>query len=768
MQIKLAKNMGFCFGVRRAVDIAKKAAAEKGRVYTLGELIHNRSVVTELSEEGIIPIGNIDELPADGTLIIRSHGVSPKVVEECERRGISYIDCTCPFVMKIHDIVSEHHKNGYAIVITGNPDHPETVGINGCCDDTACFLREASDVDALSGRIGADGKICLVSQTTFDLNEYRRIEERFLSVFPDAKIFNTICNTTEERQNECEKLSSICDVMLVLGDLHSSNTQKLADICKKHCKIIKRIANITDFPLDIFNMDGIIIGVVAGASTPDSLIREVITRMSELDKANVETAAENETAATVAAEETAAEVAAKEPVAEEGEVTFAEAIEKTLRRIHNGQLLTGRVISVTADGEVCVDLGYKSDGIIPRDEFSTDPDVDPTAAVAVGDTIEVEVLKVNDGDGNVLLSRKNIESKKVWEQFSTDAESDGKIVEAVGKRVVKGGLIASIDGIEAFIPASQIATKYVEKLDEFVGQTMRVKIIEVDKQRKRVVASRKAVLIEEAEEAKRQKWAQLENGAKVTGVVRRLTDFGAFVDIGGIDGLVHVTDAAWGRVKHVNEVFKVGQTIEVIILEVNAEKQRVSLGYKQLQPKPWTLAAEKYPVGSIVEGKVVRIVTFGAFVALEPTIDGLIHISQVGARRVTKVEDELNVGDVVRCKVLEVNPEQRRISLSRKEVILEENPEIAEEIKKERAERERERAERAEKRAQEEQNRQQQAQQREDRRRERTERTGEPRPERRRREDADYELPPVQSSTTSLANLFAGIQTEDNAEGNND
>ncbi|MBO6061467.1 MAG: 30S ribosomal protein S1, partial [Clostridia bacterium] len=495
---------------------------------------------------------------------------------------------------------------------------------------------------------------------------------------------------------------------------------------------------------------------------------EVVETAAEEAAEVVETVAEPVEEAVAEVTETAAPVveAAEEPVVEEGETNFEEALEKTLVRIRNGQILTGTVLSVMEGGVVGVSVGYKADGFIPRDEFSSDPEVDPAEVVHVGDSIEVEVLKVNDGEGNVLLSRKNVESKKVWEQFSTDAESEGKVVEAVGKRVVKGGLIADINGIEAFIPASQVAPKFIEKLDEFVDQPMKVKILEVDKQRKRVVASRKAVVIAEAEEAKRQKWAELEVGSKVKGTVRRLTDFGAFVDIGGIDGLVHVTDAAWGRVKHVNEVLKVGQEIEVLILNVDPEKQRVSLGYKQLQPKPWTMAAEKYPVGSIVEGKVVRIVTFGAFVALEPTIDGLIHISQVGARRVTKVEDELHVGDIVRCKVLEVNPEQRRISLSRKEVILEENPEIAEEIAREREERNRERAERAERRAQEEQNRQQQAQQREERRRERTERTGE-RPERRRREDADYELPPVQSSTTSLANLFGDLTAIASEEENN-
>ena len=766
MQMILAENMGFCFGVRRAVEMALQKASERGSVYSLGELIHNRGVVDDLASKGVIPVESIDELPEGGTLVIRSHGVPPRIYAECEKRGIPYVDCTCPFVKKIHGIVMQKSAEGKRIVIAGDPSHPETIGINGCCSDSALFVRNASDVSSIREIVAEGEQICLVSQTTFDLKSFEAIAEETRAVFPDAEIFNTVCSTTEERQKEAEEISSKCDVMLVLGDRHSSNTEKLAGICSKRCKNVKRIANINDFPIEIFQKDGIIAGVVAGASTPDSLIREVITRMSELDKASVDTCtAENtETVANEVTETVAPVVAAaEEPVVEEGETTFEEAFEKTLVRIRNGQILTGSVVQIV-DGEVCVNIGYKSDGFIPRDEFSSDPDVDPATVVSVGDTIEVEVLKVNDGEGNVLLSRKNVESKKVWEQFSTDAESEGKVVEAVGKEVVKGGLIATINGIRAFIPASQVSTKYIEKLDEFVGQTMQVKIIEVDKQRKRVVASRKAVLVAEAEEAKRQKWAQLEVGSKVKGVVRRLTDFGAFVDIGGIDGLVHVTDAAWGRVKHVNEVLKVGQEIEVLILNVDAEKQRISLGYKQLQPKPWTMAAEKYPVGSIVEGKVVRIVTFGAFVALEPTIDGLIHISQVGPRRVTKVEDEINVGDVVRCKVLEVNPEQRRISLSRKEVILEENPEIAEEIAKEKQERERERAERAERRAQEEQNRQQQAQQREEKRRERS---GEPRPERRRREDAEYELPPVQSSTTSLANLFGDLSAIASEEENN-
>lgn len=515
--------------------------------------------------------------------------------------------------------------------------------------------------------------------------------------------------------------------------------------------------------------------------------------MSELEK----TMAESPEIEKVEAEQAAAvetsvptEAAVAEPVAEPSPVeaapvaaeeaaepSFEEAFEKTLVRIRNGQIIKGTVLQIV-NGEVGIDIGYKADGYIPRSEFSTNPDADPSDTIKVGDEIEVEVLKVNDGEGNVLLSRKNVESKKLWDDLMQDEDIQNKIFEGMGKEVVKGGMIATIEGIRAFIPASQISTKYVENISDYVGQTLKLKVIEVDKARKRIVASHKAVMLEEAELQRKELWGQLVVGSKVHGVVRRLTDFGAFVDIGGIDGLVHVTDVAWGRVKHPSDVLSIGQEVDLLIRDVDAEKQRVSLGYKQLQPKPWTMADEKYPVGSIVEGKVVRIVPFGAFVALEPTIDGLIHISQVGVKRIEKVEDEINVGDVVRCKVLDVNPEAKRISLSRREVILEENPEIAEQIAAERAERERIAQERAEQRAASGSEPRQDRPERSERA-ERPQRTFErtnnsapaaDRTERRerrpRKEDADYDLPPVQQSTTSLADLFSAFTSQEEGEEN--
>ncbi len=742
MQLLVAENIGFCFGVERAIEIARSECQKHGRVYTYGELIHNSEVIEGLRGEGIIPVDTLSEVPSGSTVIIRSHGVGPKELEECERLGLRTVDATCPFVKRIHEIVHKHSQDGYSIVVFGTAGHPEVRGIEGwsgkasivSCPEEALALEYAE-------------RVCLVSQTTANAVEFGLAEQAVRERCGELCTFNTICKTTGLRQNEAEELSKKCTRMIVVGGHHSANTKKLCAICKKHCKNVDSIAKTDELTLENIDINDII-GFVGGASTPKWIILEVIKRMSELEKTMAASPVEEnvEAVAAAAVQESVAENA------EPAELSFEEVFEKTLVRIRNGQIIKGSVVQIV-DGEVCVNIGYKSDGFIPRNEFSSDAEVDPAEVVKVGDEIEVEVIKVNDGEGNVLLSRKNVESKKLWDNLMQDEENlQDKIFDAVGKEVVKGGLIANINGIRAFVPASQLSTKYVENIAEFVGKELKVKVIEVDKSRKRIVASRKAVMQAEAEAAKKELWTKLEVGSKVKGVVRRLTDFGAFVDIGGIDGLVHVTDIAWGRVKHPSDVLSIGQEIEVLIRDVDVEKQRVSLGYKQLQPKPWTMAAEKYPVGTIVEGKVVRIVSFGAFVALEPTIDGLIHISQVGVKRIEKVEDEINVGDVVRCKVLDVNPEAKRISLSRRDVILEENPEIAEQLAAEKAERERAAAERAAERAAAAEAAKAANEAREAERAERR---------RQRREESEYDLPPVEKATTSLADKFAGFKFED-------
>lgn len=775
MQVIPAKHIGFCFGVKRAISLAREAASQ-GTVYTYGALIHNGDVIARLEQEGIHAVKTLEEIPQGATAVIRSHGLSPRKRVALESRAGRVLDATCPFVARIHEIVGEQAEAGRTILLFGAANHPEVQGIAGYGEKSQVhILEEIEDAQMLPPM----EKACLVSQTTAKVSDFQMVEEILQEKINDLKVFHTICTETRQRQEEVETLSKKCTHILVVGGHDSSNTQKLAAVCKKNCKHVQSIANLEEVLLENIDTNDII-GVVGGASTPNWIIMEVITRMSELEKTMAESPelekVEAEEAATVetsvpaeaAAAETVEAPAAEAPAAEEAaEPSFEEAFEKTLVRIRNGQIIKGTVLQIV-NGEVGIDIGYKADGYIPRSEFSADPDVDPADTIKVGDEIEVEVLKVNDGEGNVLLSRKNVESKKLWDNLMEDEDIQNKVFEGVGKEVVKGGLIATIEGIRAFIPASQLSTKYVENIGDYVGQTLSLKVIEVDKARKRIVASHKAVMLEEAEARRKELWSKLVVGSKVHGVVRRITDFGAFVDIGGIDGLVHVTDVAWGRVKHPSDVLSIGQEIEVLIRDVDVEKQRVSLGYKQLQPKPWTMADQKYPVGSIVEGKVVRIVPFGAFVALEPTIDGLIHISQVGIKRIEKVEDEINVGDMVRCKVLDVNPEAKRISLSRREVILEENPEIAEQLAAERAERERIAQERAEQRAAANEARARQQQERSERseRAERVERaeratSGERRERRPRREDADYDLPPVQQSTTSLADLFSGFKPMD-------
>ncbi len=809
MKILVGKYSGFCFGVSRAIEIAEKSARQ-GPVFTYGNIIHNENVVERLSTAGIVAVSSPVGLRPGDKLIIRAHGAPPEIYRFCEQNQIIVVDATCPFVSRIHKIVSSASSRGQRIYIAGKADHPEVIGILGHAGKNACVI---SNPDMASEQPFTDSAV-LVAQTTQKMEQFDQIRNALKNRTGTLTVYNTICDTTRLRQEEAIDISRTSTVMLILGSTSSANTTALADLCSKHCKNAYIIDKIDKIPLEIFKHDDII-GIVAGASTPIATVREVYLRMSELEKtietieaeAPAEVIAENtipvaedivaETVAVVAdkaeeavdtaekaaeevcetvetvqdeagevaeqaceaCEEAVGEVAEKAASAEETADNFEQAFEKTVKRIRPGQFITGTVLQVV-DGEVFVNIGYKSDGVIPKTEFSADPELRPEDVVKEGDSIDVEVMKVNDGDGNVLLSRKNVEGKKIWDELLSQ-DSVGKVFEAVGKEVVKGGLVTDIQGVRAFVPASHISTRYIEKLDEYVGKTFKVKILEVDKQRKRMVASAKQVLLDEAAAEKAAKWDALVVGEKVHGVVRRITDFGAFVDIGGIDGLVHVTDCAWGRVKHPSDALSIGQEIEVLILNVDKEKERVSLGYKQLQPKPWTKAAEKYPIGSIVEGKVVRIVPFGAFVALEPTIDGLIHISQVAVRRVEKVEDELKVGDVVRCKVLEVNVEAKRISLSRKEAILEENPEIAEQLAAEKAERERLYQERKAQREQQNKERQERQERSERRPSESSERQTS-RPDRRRRtsEDGEFEIPPVQQTTTSLADLFANFKPE--------
>ncbi len=626
-RVVLASHAGFCFGVRRAVETAERSAP----AMTLGPIIHNPQVVASLAGIGVKSADGPEDIPPGSKVVIRSHGIGRETYRALEARGCEIIDATCPFVQRIHDMAREASQAGTPLIVIGEGDHPEVQGILGWSEAPAWAVMTEEDVKALPPMQSAR----VVAQTTMVQQRFDALCALLAQRIARLDVRATICTATRDRQQEVVELARRADVMVIVGGRQSSNSRKLyrlaADICPRTCFIetAAELDGIRIGPSDT-------VGITAGASTPDCIIKEVVARMNDIEKkVNPE---ENQ----------------------ELEVMSEEAIDKTIVQIRPGQIITGRVEMIT-DDEVCVNIGYKSDGIVKKSELSS-------TDVKEGDEIEVEVVKVNDGEGNVVLSQKNIINRKAWEDICAKEEA-GEFVEGIGKEAVKGGLLADVCGIRTFIPASQLSLRYVEKIDEFVGKPMTLKIIEIDKAKKRIVASRKAVLMAEEAEKKKKIWESLEVGSVVKGTVRRLADFGAFVDIGGVDGLVHVTDLSWGRVKHPSEVVSVGQEIDVKIKNIDPERERISLSYKETQPRPWTVAGEKYPVGSVVEGKVVRIASFGAFVELEPGLDGLVHISQIALTRIAKVEDAVKEGDIVRVKVLDVNTEAKRISLSIREVL---------------------------------------------------------------------------------------------------
>ena len=637
MPLEVAAHAGFCMGVRRAVEMAEKAAQDGIPSCTLGDLIHNPSVVAELEAKGLVSVHTPEEA-GSRRVLIRSHGVSRAVMEQLENAGCEVLDLTCPFVSRMHRIVEESSRDGTTIILVGEREHPEVQGTAGWAHGNVEFVATPEDAAKLPDL----EKAVAVSQTTYPPERWEAVLQVLREKVRSLDAHCTICNATEIRQKEAAEMAERVDAMIVVGGRNSANTRKLFDVCRSRCEKVILVESAAEIPPAFANIDSEKIGITAGASTPTDSLKEVVTRMSDMENKDL----------------TQAQV-------EENNNDFMAEVESTLVRIRPGQTLTGKVVQIT-DDEVCVSIGYKADGLIKRADL-VDQDV------KLDDEIEVEVVKVNDGEGNVLLSQRNIVNRKAWDALMEKYEA-GEYVDAVGKEAVKGGLIADIGGVRAFVPASQLSQRYVEKIENFVGQDMKLKIIEVDKQKKRVVASRKAVVAEESAAKKKEAWEKLEEGIVIHGIVRRLTDFGAFVDVGGVDGLIHITDLCWGRIKHPSEVVKPNQEVDVKVLSLDREKERIQLGYKQLQPHPWDNAVEKYPEGEIVDGKVVRITDFGAFVELEPGLDGLVHISQCATTRVAKVEDAVKVGEEVKVKVLGVDPEKKRISLSIRQALEPEVP----------------------------------------------------------------------------------------------
>ena len=631
-RVTLAESAGFCFGVKRAIEMAY-AEIEKNNgepLYSYGPLIHNKEVTNDLDKKGLHIIESLEGIDK-GTVVIRSHGVGKFLYDALEEKGMKMVDGTCPFVKKIHNIVNEAWNEGKSVIIAGDGKHPEVMGINGWCGNSAIILE--SPEEAQSAELDTDKKYAVVVQTTFRQSKFDDMIEILKEKGLNLDISQTICSATEKRQKEAMELSQNVDKMIVIGDKKSSNTQKLVEICKKNCENTVHIETICDLVLKNFECSDRI-GITAGASTPPAIIKEVVVTMSE-ENVKVE------------------------------EMSFEQMLEESLVTLHTGDVVKGTVIQVVGE-EVSVNLGFKSDGVIPRGEFSRDTTVVPSQVVKAGDEIEVFVVRVNDGDGNVLLSRKRIEEQKGMEDIEK-AFNEKSVVAGTVTDVVKGGLIAIVNGVRVFIPSSQVSNRFIEDLSVFKGQELEFNIIEMDRVKRRIIGGRKALVEQEIAAKKAALFETIEAGAKIAGTVSRLTDFGAFVDLGGVDGLIHISEMSWGRISNPREVLKEGQAVEVFVLDVDKEKGKISLSLKDVNMNPWTLAVEKYAVGTVVEGKVVRMVPFGAFVELEPGVDGLVHISQIANKHVVKPEDELKVGEVISVKVLEVNSEQKKISLSKRQ-----------------------------------------------------------------------------------------------------
>ena len=645
MNVTVAKSAGFCFGVSRAVELVEHSAGQGGRTLTLGPIIHNRHVVERFEKMGVRVIEQPEDASAGDTVIIRSHGVSRDVYKRLEAQGATIIDATCPFVKRIHKIVSQAEQEGKLPIIIGTPTHPEVEGIAGWCTRCKVF----ADAESLENwvreeAIPADLPVCMVSQTTSTEFLWKKCVQFAKKQFTYLQTFDTICRATECRQREASELSQRCEAMVVVGDLKSSNTGRLAMICREHCDKVFLVDNASELNLDDFR--GVSdVGITAGASTPAWIIKEVNKTMSETT--NVEAVQEE---------------------------NFAELLEQSIKTLNTGDKVVGTVTGI-GNTEVQVDLGTKHAGYIPYDEVSTDSSVKPEDVLKVGDEIEVFVVRVNDQEGTVQLSKKKLDGLKVWDDMAKYVE-DKTTIDAVITEENKGGLVANVKGVRVFIPASQSGIAKGGDMAAMVGKPVQLKITEVNRARRRAIGSIRAVNAEARKAAQEKIWSEIEVGKKYHGTVKSLTSYGAFVDIGGVDGMVHVSELSWNRIKTPADVVKVGDEIDVYVISFDPEKHKISLGYKTDEMNPWNQFMSKYSVGDVVEAKIVKLMTFGAFAEILPGVDGLIHISQISDRRIGKPEDVLSEGQVVQVKITDI-AENKRISLSIR-ALLEQDPEDAE------------------------------------------------------------------------------------------
>jgi len=641
----VSESAGFCFGVSRSVKLAEETLEKSTKpCISLGELIHNDAVVKKLQARGLSVVSSAQEIPNNSCVVIRSHGISKNEYEILLDKGVEIVDATCPKVKRIHALVSEATEKGRIPVIIGAKDHPEVIAICGWCKDAEVF----SNAEEFESWLEEDAENChkpitVVFQTTQTQNNLEEIKKILKKECTNCEVFDTICSATSIRQFDAAALSQKCGAMVVIGARHSANSVHLAEICREHCDNVQFIS--TSDELNIAALDGIdTIGITAGASTPAWIIKEVKQAMTDEIKIEETTAEEN-----------------KKEI-NEMEMSFDQMLEESIKTIYNGETVTGIVDAITPT-EISVDLGTKHSGYIPVSEFTDDTDVSIDKLVKIGDTIEACVVRVNDVEGTVMLSKKRLDAIKTWSVVEEAAES-GAILEGVVTEENKGGVVVSVKGIRVFVPASQTGLGKEAELSELLKKKVRLKITEVNRGRRRVVGSIRAVAKDERRERSEKIWSEIEVGKHYTGTVKSLTGYGVFVDIGGIDGMVHVSELSWSRIKQPSDILKVGEEIDVYVISFDKENRKISLGYKDPTGNPWEKFTSTYNVGDVAKVKIVKLMPFGAFAEVMPGVDGLIHISQIANRRIGKPDEVLSVGDVTDAKITAVDGDKQKISLS--------------------------------------------------------------------------------------------------------
>lgn len=662
-RVILAKSAGFCFGVSRSVKMAEELL-KSGPCKSLGPLIHNEDVVSDLARRGLEVISDPSEVRPGDRVMIRSHGVSQAVEDALRAAGAEITDATCTNVSRIHRLVAEASANGRQVIVIGTAGHPEVQAICGRCTEPVVVGNAAELANWLENNVDKRTEpITVVVQTTQTENNLRECEKLIKKWCTKAEIFDTICFATSIRQEEAVKLASACGAMVVIGGKNSANSLHLAELCAERCANTQFVENSAQLDTGVLR-DVKTIGMTAGASAPSWIIKEVLDKMSDeiMIQENPE-AAPVEEAPVQAVEQPAEEAApAVEAEAAPAEKSFDEMLEDSLKTIYNGDKVSGVVVAITPT-EVSIDLGTKYSAFIPTTEFTEDGEVKLEDAVHVGDTVEAIVVRVNDVEGTAQLSKKRMDAVKNWADIEA-AQEAGTVVEGTVTEENKGGVVVSVKGIRVFVPASQSGLPKDTPMTQLVKQKVRLKITEVNRGRRRVVGSIRAVLQRERREKAEAVWNEIEVGKVYHGVVKSLTSYGAFVDIGGIDGMVHVSELSWSRIKNPAEVVSVGDELDVYVIGFDKEAKRISLGYKKPEDNPWTKFVNTYKVGDIAQVKVVKLMPFGAFAEVMPGVDGLIHISQIANRRIGKPDEVLSVGDVVDVKITAIDTEKQKISLS--------------------------------------------------------------------------------------------------------